>query len=172
MKLAIIVAQSNNRVIGKDNDLPWRLPKDLQYFKKVTLGKPIIMGRKTYESIGRPLPGRTNIVISRNKQFTAAGVEVVTSLSEAVALANEICQRENIAEAMIIGGAQIYNQALEMADTLYITQVDASVEVDAFFPEVDYSLYHCVNREENVADDTNPYAYSFIKYAKKATNIE
>ena len=133
MQLAIVVAQSKNRVIGVNNDLPWRLPKDLAYFKSVTLGKPIIMGRKTFESIGRPLPGRTNIVISRNALFAPEGVEVVSSLMQAVELAKEVCVRDGVAEAMIIGGAQVYSQAIAMADTLYITQVDAQIEGDAFF---------------------------------------
>jgi len=170
MQLAIVVAQSKNRVIGVNNDLPWRLPKDLAYFKSVTLGKPIIMGRKTFESIGRPLPGRTNIVISRNAQFAPEGVEVVASLLQAVELAKEVCARDSVDEAMIIGGAQIYAQAIEMADSLYITQVDAHIEGDAFFPEVDYSAYRLEFQEDWQSDDKNPYAYSFLRFAKAAAD--
>jgi len=167
MQLAIVVAQSKNRVIGVNNDLPWRLPKDLAHFKAVTLGKPIIMGRKTFESIGRPLPGRTNIVITRNKQYAPEGVELVASLVEAVSLAKTICERDSVTEAMIIGGAQIYSQALEMADKLYITQVDAEIEGDAFFPKIDYDAYDLEFREDWESDNKNPYAYSFLKFAKK-----
>jgi len=170
MQLAIVVAQSKNRVIGVNNDLPWRLPKDLAYFKSVTLGKPIIMGRKTFESIGRPLPGRTNIVISRNAKFAPAGVEVVASLMQAIELAKDVCIRDGVDEAMIIGGAQIYSQAIEMADILYITQVDALIEGDAFFPKVDYSAYRLVFEEDWQSDDKNPYAYSFLRFVKTAAD--
>jgi len=168
MQLAIVVAQSKNRVIGVNNDLPWRLPKDLAYFKSVTLGKPIIMGRKTFESIGRPLPGRTNIVISRNASFAPEGIEVVASLTQAVELAKEVCARDGVDEAMIIGGAQVYSQAIEMADALYITQVDAEIEGDAFFPEVDYSAYRIEFQEDWQSDDKNPYDYSFLRLVKAA----
>jgi len=170
MQLAIVVAQSKNRVIGVNNDLPWRLPKDLAYFKSVTLGKPIIMGRKTFESIGRPLPGRTNIVISRNAKFAPAGVEVVASLMQAIELAKDVCIRDGVDEAMIIGGAQIYSQAIEMADILYITQVDALIEGDAFFPKVDYSAYRLEFEEDWQSDDKNPYAYSFLRFVKTAAD--
>ncbi|MEH6446487.1 MAG: dihydrofolate reductase [Oceanospirillaceae bacterium] len=166
MKLAIIVAQSNNRVIGKDNDLPWRLPKDLQYFKQVTLGKPIIMGRKTYESIGKPLPGRVNIVITNNKGFTAEGTQVVNSLQGAIELAESICKDAEQPEAMLIGGAQIYQQAISLADTLYITEVDAVIEGDAFFPEYDRADYSEQKRVKHLADVKNPYDYSFVVYQK------
>ncbi|EPJ48023.1 MAG: dihydrofolate reductase [Osedax symbiont Rs2] len=166
MKLAMIVAQSKNRVIGKDNDLPWKLPNDLQYFKSVTMGRPIIMGRNTYESIGRALPGRTNIVITSNIDYSAQGIEVVHSLEQAVELAQSICLTDEVAEAMIIGGAQIYQQALPMADTLYITEVDAQIEGDAFFPVLDYSQFNERQRQDYASDDSNPYAYSFVVYDK------
>lgn len=166
MKLAIIVAQSNNRVIGKDNDLPWRLPKDLQYFKQVTLGKPIIMGRKTYESIGKPLPGRVNIVITNNSDFTAHGTEVVNSLQVAMEVAESVCKDTGQSEAMLIGGAQIYQQAISLADTLYITEVDATIEGDAFFPEYNRADYTEQARVKHLADVKNPYDYSFVVYQK------
>ncbi|NRA22786.1 MAG: dihydrofolate reductase [Oceanospirillaceae bacterium] len=169
MKLAIIVAQSTNRVIGKNNDLPWKLPKDLQYFKKVTLGKPIIMGRNTFESIGRPLPGRVNIVVTSNTEYKREGIEVFHSLTAAIEYAQTICQRDGVDEAMIIGGAQIYSQTLPLVDALYITQVDAQIEGDAFFPEIDYRLFEREYREDHVSDEHNPYSYSFIRYVKKST---
>ena len=135
MKLAIIVAQAKNRVIGINNKLPWHLPEDLRYFKQVTMAKPIIMGRITFESIGRPLPGRTNIVISRQENYAPANVKVVSSLEDAIDLAESICLIDGAEEAMVIGGAQIYAQALEKADRLYLTEVDAEIEGDAWFPE-------------------------------------
>ncbi len=162
MKLAIIVAQAENRVIGINNNLPWHLPEDLRYFKQVTMGKPIIMGRKTFESIGRPLPGRTNIVITRDAEYQRDGIKVVHSLAEARELAENICLVDGRDEAMIIGGAEIYNQALVDADTLYLTQVHASVEGDAFFPEFHPGEWAEAGRETYEPDETNPYAYSFI----------
>jgi dihydrofolate reductase len=166
MKLALIVAQSQNRVIGKDNSLPWHLPKDLQYFKKVTLGKPIIMGRKTYESIGRALPGRVNIVVSRNPDYKVEGVEHAQNLDQAIELAKKVCIETSVNEVMVIGGAQIYHQAIEVADVLYLTSVEAVVEGDAYFPEIDYSLYKQTQKQSHCADDKNPYPYSFVTYEK------
>lgn len=166
MKLAIIVAQSQNRVIGRANGLPWHLPKDLQYFKRVTLGKPIIMGRKTFESIGRALPGRVNIVVSRNRQYTAPGVVHALTLEAAIEVAQGVCAQSSVAEVMIIGGAQIYSQALEMADVLYVTSVQADIEGDAHFPEINHSLYRQTYKEDHGADEQNPYPYSFITYQK------
>lgn len=166
MDLAIIVAQSNNRVIGVNNDLPWRLPKDLQYFKKVTLGKPIIMGRKTYESIGKPLPGRTNVVITSNLDYKLEGAEVVHSLEQAIDLAREVAKASNQSEIMVIGGAQIYQQALPQAKKLYITEVDAQIEGDAHFPAVEYELYREIERETHSSDESNPYDYSFVCYQR------
>ncbi len=169
MDLAIIVAQSKNRVIGVNNDLPWRLPKDLQYFKKVTLGKPIIMGRKTYESIGKPLPGRANIVITSNPDYSVDGVQVVHSLDEAIEVAKIVAASQNQTEVMVIGGAQIYQQALKQANKLYITEVDAEIEGDAHFPTVDYTQYHEIEREDHKSDQSNPYDYSFVCY-ERVTN--
>jgi dihydrofolate reductase len=168
MKLSLIVAQSKNRVIGNKNELPWRLPKDLQYFKRVTLGKPIIMGRKTYESIGRPLPGRVNIVISSNVSLVIAGVSVVSSLKQAIEAAKAACLEQGVDEMMVMGGAQVYQQALPLVDRLYITEVDAVIEGDAFFPEVDYSCYMQVEAEGHFADDNNPYNYQFVTYDRRS----
>jgi dihydrofolate reductase len=164
MRLAIIAAQSENRVIGRNNKLPWYLPEDLKYFKRVTLGKPIIMGRKTFESIGRPLPGRTNIIVTRNTDWThaGAGVRVVHSLQQAIELAESLALVNGFEESLVIGGAEIYALALPMADRLYLTQVHAEVQGDAYFPLLDPAHWQEVAREDFSAIDPNPYDYSFI----------
>jgi dihydrofolate reductase len=163
MKLALIWAMSRNRVIGRNNALPWHLSEDLKYFKRVTMGKPVIMGRKTWESIGRPLPGRTNIVITRNPDYVVPdGVRVVTSLDAAIDLAEKICLIEGIDEAIVMGGAEIYAQALPRAERLYLTQVHADVHGDAFFPEINLEQWHELGREDFAASGPNPYDYSFV----------
>ncbi len=162
MDLAIIVAQADNRVIGINNNLPWHLPEDLRYFKQVTMGKPIIMGRKTFESIGRPLPGRTNIVVSRDPAYQPDNVRVVNSLDAARDLAESVCMIDGCSEAMVIGGAQIYEQALPLADRLYLTQVHAEVAGDAWFPEFHPGDWAEIGREDFSAEGHNPYDYSFI----------
>lgn len=139
MRKALIVAMSRNRVIGRNNKLPWYLPGDLRYFKQATMGKPIIMGRKTWDSIGRPLPGRMNVVISRNPEWEApAGTVAAESLEDALVKAEAQAEIEGGDEVMIIGGGQIYAEALPMVDRIYVTQVHAEVEGDAFFPEVNW----------------------------------
>ncbi len=164
IRLAVIVAAAENGVIGRNNGLPWRLPEDLRYFKRVTLGKPIVMGRKTFESIGHPLPGRTNIVVSRNPGFSAAGVKLVASLDEALILAEEIALIDGVREVVVIGGAEIYALALPRADRLYITQVHASVEGDALLPPINWPEWREASRERHAAMDDNPYDYSFVVY--------
>ena len=159
MKISLIVAVSRNGVIGRDNQLPWHLPEDLKYFKSVTMGKPILMGRKTYDSIGRPLPGRTNIVITRDPQWQAAGVEVASSLQDAMALAEQACALAGAEEIMVIGGEQIYSMTLPVADRLYVTQVDAEVEGDAYFPDVDLACWTQVDELLPEKTDTNPYRF-------------
>lgn len=168
MKLALIVAMAQNRVIGIDNKMPWYLPNDLKYFKAVTMGKPVIMGRKTHESIGRPLPGRTNIVITRDTSYQTEGCKIVHSLAEAIKLAESICLIDGADEVIVMGGAQIYGLALADADRLYLTEVHANVEGDAFFPEVDKQLWQEVAREDYKAEGPNPYDYSFLALDKKA----
>ncbi|MBT5485373.1 MAG: type 3 dihydrofolate reductase [Gammaproteobacteria bacterium] len=162
MKISLVWAMAQNRIIGRNNNLPWHLPEDLKYFKRITLGKPVIMGRKTFESIGKPLPGRTNIVVTRNADFSAEGVKTVNSLSAAKALCESIGEIDGISEAMVIGGAEIYTQAMPVADRLYLTEVHANVDGDTFFPEFDRSLWKEVAREDFDASGPNPYAYSFI----------
>lgn len=168
MKLALIWAMSRDRTIGRGNALPWHLPEDLKYFKRVTLGKPIIMGRKTWESIGRPLPGRSNIVISRDPNFHAEGVRVVHTLEQALSLAHSIGVIDGSDEVVVIGGAQIYALTLPKADRLYLTEVHAQVEGDAHFPDFDETQWQELAREEHAASDANPYAYSFIVLERKS----
>jgi dihydrofolate reductase len=163
--LSIIVAMANNNAIGKDNQLLWHLPEDLQYFKRTTMGKPIVMGRKTFESIGRPLPGRLNIVITRQKNWRHDGVKVVHTIDDALRLAEAQSIIDGIDEMMVIGGAEIYNTALPKADKLYVTRVDAEIEGDAFFPKIDQAVWKETQREHHVASDsalkTNTYDYTF-----------
>ena len=168
--LAVIVAAAENGVIGADNKLPWHLPEDLRYFKRITMGKPIVMGRKTFESIGRPLPGRTNIVISRNPGFSAEGIRVVASLEDALALAAEVAAAEGAQEVMVIGGAQVYQSALEQAQRLYLTRVHATVEGNAYLPELVWENWVERSRERHPASAENPYDYSFIIYDRAAAD--
>ena len=162
MHLAIIVAASRNGVIGRNNALPWHLPGDLQYFKRVTMGKPILMGRKTFESIGRPLPGRTNVVISRNPAFQAEGVKIVGTLNEALELARDMALIDGVDELVVIGGEQIYREALPRTQRLYLTEVHADVDGDAYLPDICREDWREVSRELHGASDTNPYDYSFV----------
>ena len=165
MRLALIVAQGLNRVIGNDNKLPWYLPEDLRYFKEVTMGKPIIMGRKTFESIGKPLPGRLNIVITRDSNWSAEGVKIVASLEEAIEVGEAQAMIDGVEEAVIIGGAQIYAQSLPLVDRLYLTQVEAEPEGDAHFPKIDYGQWQELGRQSFPAgDQPNRYPYAFIVY--------
>ncbi len=168
MKLSMIVAVAENGVIGRNNSLPWYLPNDLKYFKQTTMGKPVIMGRKTYESIGKPLPGRTNIVITRQADYQPEGVKVVNSVEAAKELAESVCLIDGQDEAMIMGGAEIYALSLPYTDRLYLTEVHADVQGDAFFPEYDKSRWQEVAREDFAAEGPNPYSYSFVVYEAKA----
>lgn len=158
MTLSLIVAMDNNGVIGRDGGLPWHLPADLGYFRDITMGKPIIMGRKTYESIGRPLPGRRNIVVTRNADYKVPGCEVVNSIAAAEALASAA------EEVMMIGGATLYVDTLPIADRLYITEVDAEVEGDARFPAIDHEEWQEISRSAFSANEKNNFDYSFVVY--------
>ncbi len=155
MKLSAVVAASDNDVIGRGNALPWHLPADLAHFKRLTLGKPILMGRMTFEAIGRPLPGRRNLVMSRSG-FAAPGVETVASLAEARALVGDV------PELAIIGGAQLYRQTLAGTDIIYLTRVHCRLEGDAHLPPLPAAEWREVAREERAADEKNTYAMSFI----------
>ncbi|MBU6951836.1 dihydrofolate reductase [Hahella sp. HN01] len=160
--LSIVVARAENGAIGVENTLPWRLSNDLQYFKRVTMGKPIIMGRKTFDSIGRPLPGRTNIVVTRNKDWRHDGVSVAHSLEEAVSLAG----REPVEEVMLIGGAELYRQGLAAAQRVYLTEVKTSVQGDAFFPELDPADWRETSRESHPSDEKNQYPHDFVVFER------
>jgi dihydrofolate reductase len=154
-KLSIIVAISENNAIGKDNQLLWHLPADLKHFKEITTGNTIIMGRKTYDSIGKPLPNRRSIVITRSQNLVIDGVEVVNSLSEAIAL----CKEDE--EAFIIGGAEIYQQALQHATHIYLTRVHQHYEADAYFPELPPTAWKEINSVSYPSDEKNNVAYTF-----------
>lgn len=167
MTLSIIVAAARNGVIGRNNTLPWHLPEDLRYFKRITMGKPVVMGRRTFESIGRPLPGRTNIVVTRQPDYAFEGLRVVSSLEQALALAEDIARADGADELMVIGGAEIYRAALPVAGRIYLTEVHADVEGDAFLPSIDWSVWREVSRQRFEADDQNPYPYSFVVYERK-----
>jgi dihydrofolate reductase len=167
IKLSMIAAMGKNRVIGKDNDMPWHLPADLQHFKKTTLGSPIIMGRKTYDSIGRPLPGRLNIILSRNTKLKIEGCSVVNSLDDALVLANET----EATEIFITGGAHLYNTFLENADRLYLTLIDEEFEGDTYFPDYTQFNWNEVAKENHMADEKNPHAYSFVTLDKSDDNV-
>ncbi len=159
--LSIIVAMDENRLIGRENDLPWRLSADLQFFKRTTMGKPLIMGRHTHESIGRALPGRRNIVISRQADFQpAAGCELARDVDSALAL----CAGE--AEVMLMGGASLYQQLLDKADKLYITRVLAALDGDTWFPEIDWSQWQLLSQESHTADAKNQFDYRFEIYQR------
>jgi len=158
-KLSIIVAMSSNRVIGVNNSLPWHLSEDLKHFKTLTTGHTIIMGRKTYESIGKPLPNRRNIVISRNLNAFYGGIEVVHSLEDAFSTSS------NDDEVFIIGGSNIYEQSLHLAEYLYITEIKKAFEGDAFFPEIDKSLWTESTRETHISSDG--LEFSFVRLQKK-----
>lgn len=155
MKIALIAAMAANRVIGRDNQLAWRLPEDLQYFKRMTLGHHLIMGRKTWDSIGRPLPGRTTIVISRQPDFVAPGAQVAHSLEQALSL----CAGQD--EVFVTGGAEIYRQALPLAQRIYLTELDAAIAGDAFFPEFSTAQWQLSSRE---AHQGREFAYAFSVY--------
>ncbi len=166
MKVAFVVAMARNRAIGFRNRMPWHLPDELKYFKKVTLGKPVVMGRNTYESIGHPLPGRPNIVITRNTSYAAPGITVVNSLTAALAAAQTLLTPEQ-QEVMVIGGAQIFEEAMPMADRLYLTEVEAEPQADVFFPDFKRSEWHESLREHHAANEKNPFAYSVMVLDKQ-----
>ncbi|WP_413111226.1 type 3 dihydrofolate reductase [Thaumasiovibrio sp. DFM-14] len=154
MKISMIAAMAQGRVIGKDNDMPWHLPADFAWFKRCTMGKPIVMGRKTYDSIGRPLPGRHNIVVSRNADLVIDGVDVVASLQEAKACAGDV------AELMVIGGGSFYQACLPEAERLYLTFIDAHIAGDTQFP-VWGDEWRVVHQEAYSADEKNAYDLTF-----------
>lgn len=165
MTISLIAALTRNRVIGKNNDLPWRLPDDMKYFMETTRGHCVIMGRKNYESLPhkfRPLAERTNIVITRQSDYSAPGCEVVHSLQEAL----DVARKKNDAEVFVIGGAEIYGQVLPYAHKLYLTEIDTELTGDTFFPIVDAASFHERSRKHHAADEKHPFAFDFVVYER------
>ena len=162
--LSIIAAVAQNQIIGKDNKLIWHLPADLRYFKNATMGHTMIMGRKTFESFGKPLPGRRSIVVTRQKDWHYQDVEVAHSLEEAI----DIAPKDE--EVFIIGGAEIYRQALPLSNKMYLTVIHHDFEGDTAFPEVDYTEWELVGNIRHKADEKNKYDYSFRQYIRKSTS--
>ncbi|OZT10812.1 dihydrofolate reductase [Priestia aryabhattai] len=157
--ISLIVAMDNNRLIGKENDLPWRLPADLQYFKQTTTGHTIVMGRKTFESIGKPLPNRRNVILTGNKDYHHEGVKVIHSVDDLISLEEE-------SEFFVIGGATVYEQTMNVATRLYVTHIEEAFEGDTYFPEIDSSVWKEVSKKQGVKDEKNPYVYYFTVYER------
>ncbi len=162
MITSIIVAASENNVIGKDNRLPWHLPADLKYFKNITWALPIIMGRRTFESIGKSLPGRHNIVITRNKDYKAKGATIVSNLNEAIKAA----ETNDVKEMFIIGGAELFNTMIDLAQRIYLTRVHANIDGDVYFPPLNKDEWKLVSEKHMDADEKNEYALSFQVWEK------
>jgi dihydrofolate reductase len=161
-RISIIAALARNRAIGRDNAMPWRLPEDLKRFKRLTTGHTVIMGRKTFESIGSPLPGRSNVVITRSRDWSPSGCAVVSSLEAALSAVDKA------QDAFVIGGAQIYALAMPFAGRLYLTEIDRDFEGDAFFPEVERSRWREVSRERRVSAGPDTFDYAFVEYERNA----
>lgn len=157
--LSLIVATAKNGVIGLNNTLPWHLPEDLKRFKALTMGHHIIMGRKTYESLGRLLPGRTTVIVSRNVDYAVSGAKVAVDIKQAVGLC------ENDSEIFLIGGAQLYQAGLELANRLYLTEIEADIKGDAYFPELDFSQWQEISREQHISEQG--LAFSYVIYDLK-----
>ena len=162
MRVTIIAALGRNRVIGKGNQIPWHISEDLKRFKALTMGHPVVMGRKTFQSIGRPLPGRDNIVITRSPEFAAPGCRPVHSLAEALTAA------QGAAEVFVIGGAEIYALALPLADRLQLTEVDAAIDGDATFPDFDRNAWKEVSRDPGSTAGPDGLRYDFVTYERRA----
>lgn len=161
--ISLIWAMDDNRVIGKDNSLPWHIPADLKFFKTTTMGHPIAMGRKTHDSIGRPLPGRENIIITRSFDYTSEGCTVLHSVDEFIQYAKELIDEE----VFVIGGAEIFHAVFPFADRLYITKIYHSFQGDTYFPEIDMAKWKAIFNEPGTKDDKNPYDYEFCIYERK-----
>ena len=160
-RVSLIVAMAKNRVIGANNTLPWHLPADLKHFKTLTMGHHIVMGRKTYDSIGKPLPGRTSVVVTRNANYAPPGVVVVNSLESAISA----CADDE--EIFVIGGAELYRQAIVLADRIYLTEIDADIPGDAHFTELDRKSWQETGRVSHAPDEKNLYHYHFVVYDRK-----
>lgn len=157
MTISLIVAAASNNAIGKDGKMPWHLPNDMKHFKNITWGMPVVMGRKTFESLGKALPGRKNIVISRQPAWNAEGVVVVKNMEDALFVAKQT----DANEVMVIGGGEIYRAMMDKARRIYLTRVEAEPEGDTFFPSIDPAQWYLVSQKNHEADEKNPYNYSF-----------
>ncbi len=164
MRIGIYVAVARNGVIGNEGEMPWRLSTDLKRFKAITMGKPVVMGRKTWESIGRPLPGRRNIIVTRNRDYQAEGADIATSLRAAL----DMAQSEQAEEVAVIGGGEIYSQAVEVADTLHVTHVEADMGGDTRFPAIDPAIWKAIKREPVAAGERDTYATEYVIYERRA----
>ncbi|HXH18768.1 MAG TPA: dihydrofolate reductase [Chitinophagales bacterium] len=160
--VSIIAAASENNVIGKDNQIPWRLPADMRYFKSMTKGHVVVMGRKTFESLGKPLAGRVNIVITRKKDFHPEGVIVAPDIHQAMEKARQFSGKE----IFIIGGGEIYRQSLHLADRIYLTRIHRHFDGDTFFPDLPPGKWKIISEESHQPDEKNPHSYSFITYRR------
>ena len=158
--LSLITAMDSNRVIGKNNSLPWHLPADLAYFKQTTMGKPVIMGRKTFDSIGKALPGRKNIVLTRDYSFEAPDCEIATDIDQAMS------KVDGSLEVMLIGGASLYEQTIHSADIIYLTLIHHEFNGDTWFPEINPIYWKLESRDDFERDEKNQFAYSFLKYLR------
>ena len=159
-RVSLIVAMARNRVIGRNNALPWRLPADLKHFKSLTMGHHMIMGRKTFESIGKPLPGRISVVVTRNSDYSMPGIITANSLEAAISACG------NDQEIFIIGGAELYRQAIHLADRIYLTEIEADIPGDAFMTEFERNLWQETSRTSHAPDEKNAYPYHFVVYEK------
>lgn len=166
--LAAIVACAENRVIGNNNALPWHLPEDLKYFKQITMGKPMIMGRLTFESLGKPLPGRPHIVVTHQPHWSYPGVQTANTIEHALELGKQQACELGVEEVMIVGGANVYHQALPLLDILYVTEVHTEVDGDAFFPTINPSEWHEIERDGPYISDKNALPFSFVIFRKQA----
>lgn len=167
MIISFVVAVSNNGVIGRDNGMPWRLSTDLQRFKKLTLGKPVVMGRKTWQSLGRPLPGRANIVITRDVAYNAEGAQIVADLDAALEAGAKAARDAGGDEICIIGGAQIYAQAMDKATCLHVTHIQADIDGDAFFGPIDPEIWQVVSEENVPAGEKDNYPTRYVAYTRR-----
>ncbi len=167
MKISFIVAVARGGVIGHQGGLPWRLSADLRYFKRTTMGRPLVMGRKTWDSIGRPLPGRENLVVSRQPDFAPLGVRVIHDLDEALALARRIAEADGVDEIMVIGGAQIFDALRPRADRIYLTEIHAPIPGDVFFAPPDPARWSETSRSERLTDTRSGLDYTFVVYERK-----
>jgi len=168
MIISLIVAMAENRVIGRDDGLPWKISSDLKRFKAMTLGKPVVMGRKCYQSIGKPLPGRPNIVITRNPDFDVDGVIVARGFDDALKAAKNEAEKLGTDEICVIGGGEVYRQSIDIADVLHVTHVLAEIDGDTVFPEIDPKLWQVDYQEDVPKGEKDDFATRFVTYRRKA----